>query len=58
MQKIIFSYKGNKYFLDFYPCGNMARVTKEGGLFSRDIKYDSKLTVKRFLNGLEKIKFN
>jgi hypothetical protein len=58
MNKIIFSYKGNKYFLEFYPCGNMASVTKEGGLYSRDIKYDSKLTVKSFLHGLEKISFN
>jgi hypothetical protein len=55
---IHFNYKGNKYTIFFYPCGNMARITKEGGAFSRDIKYDSKLTVKKFLHGLEKIKFN
>ena len=54
----VFNYKGIKYTIFFYPCGNMARVTKEGGDFSRDIKYDSKLTVKKFLHGLEKIKFN
>ena len=53
-----FNYKGTRYTIFFYPCGNMARVTKEGGNLSRDIKYDSKLTVKRFLHGLEKIKFN
>lgn len=53
-----FNYKGIKYTIFFYPYGNMARVTMEGGSFSRDIKYDSKLTVKKFLHGLEKIKFN
>lgn len=53
-----FNYKGIKYNIFFYPCGNMARVTKEGGNFSHDIKFDSKLTVKKFLHGLEKIKFN
>ena len=54
----VFNYKGVKYCIEFLPCGNMARVTKEGGSFSRDIKYDSKLTVKKFLHGLEKISFN
>ena len=33
----IFNYKGIKYTIFFYPCGNMARVTMEGGQFSRDI---------------------
>lgn len=55
--EVIFNYKGDKYLLFFYPCGNRARVTKNGG-FTRDIKYDSKLTVKRFLNGIEKMRFN
>ena len=58
MARATFNYKGNKYFIEFFPCGNMARVTKDNGDFSRDIKYDSKTTVKRFLNGLEKIRFN
>lgn len=52
----IFNYKGVKYCIEFLPCGNMARVTKEGKN-SHDIKYDSKTTVKRFLHGLEKIHF-
>lgn len=55
---IHFNYKGNKYTIFFYPCGNMARVKKDGGLFERDIKYDSKLTVKKFLHSLEKMRFN
>lgn len=50
----IFNYKGVKYCIEFLPCGNMARVTKEGGEFSRDIKYDSKLTVKSFCMDLKK----
>lgn len=56
MNKAKFNYKGNNYTILFLPCGNMASVTKnnEG---TRDIKFDSKLTVKRFLNGLEKIRF-
>ena len=57
MARMSFKYKGINYSIEFYPCGNMARVTKEGGNISRDVKYDSKLTVKRFLNGLEKIHF-
>lgn len=56
MARANFNYKGINYTIEFYPCGNMARVTKEGK-DSRDIKYDSKTTVKRFLNGLEKIHF-
>lgn len=55
--EVIFNYKGDKYLLFFYPCGNRASVTKEGGM-TREIKYDSKTTVKRFLHGIEKIKFN
>ena len=58
MARATFNYKGIKYTIFFYPCGNMARVTKDGGELTRDIKYDSKLTVKKFLHGLEKIKFN
>ena len=54
--EVIFNYKGDKYLLFFYPCGNRASVTKNGG-FTRDIKYDSKTTVKRFLHGIEKIRF-
>lgn len=56
MARAIFNYKGINYTIEFYPCGNMARVTKEGKS-SHDIKYDSKTTVKRFLHGLEKIRF-
>lgn len=52
-----FNYKGSKYILFFYPCGNRASVTKNGGM-TREIKYDSKLTVKKFLHGLENIRFN
>ena len=53
-----FRYKGHLYNISFYPCGNMARVKKDDGLFERDIKYDSKLTVKKFLHSLEKMRFN
>ena len=55
--EVQFNYKGDKYLLFFYPCGNRASVTKNGG-FTRDIKFDSKTTVKCFLHGIEKIKFN
>ena len=58
MNKAIFNYKGHKYFIEFLPCGNMADIYKDSGEFARTIKYDSKVTVKRFLNGLEKIRFN
>lgn len=58
MARATFNYKGHKYFIEFLPCGNMAEVTKDTGKIGRYIKYDSKVTVKRFLNGLEKIKFN
>lgn len=55
--EVQFNYKGSKYLLFFYPCGNRASITKEGGL-TREIKYDSKTTVKRFLHGIEKLRFN
>ena len=58
MAGIIFNYKGNKYYLSFYPCGNMGKIEKIGGKFSCDFKYDEKTTVKTFLSFLDKIKFN
>lgn len=55
--EVQFNYKGSKYLLFFYPCGNRASITKEGGL-TREVKFDSKTTVKRFLHGIEKLQFN
>lgn len=52
-----FRYKNNKYILFFYPCGNMARVTKEAAGTSRDFKFDRKTTVKKFLDVLDKVQF-
>lgn len=50
---IHFKYKNIKYTLFFYPCGYMARVTKEDNGISRDFKYDKNTTVKKFLLVLE-----
>ena len=52
-----FRYKNNKYILFFYPCGNMARVTKEATGTSRDFKLDGKTTVEKFLSVLDKVQF-
>lgn len=52
-----FRYKNNKYILFFYPCGNTARVTKEATGISRDFKFDSKTTVEKFLDVLDKVQF-
>ena len=48
-----FRYKNIRYTLFFYPCGYMARVTKEDSGASRDFKYDKNTTVKKFLLVLE-----
>ena len=48
-----FKYKNNRYILFFYPCGNMARVTKEAAGTSRDFIYDKNTTVAKFLLMLE-----
>ena len=58
MSRIIFNYKGNKYYLSFYPCGNMGNIEKIGGKFSHDFKYDKNTTVKTFLLFLDRIQFN
>ena len=52
-----FRYKNNEYILFFYPCGNMARVTKEAAGTSRDFIYDKNTTVKKFLDVLDKVQF-
>ena len=54
---IHFRYKNIKYTLFFYPCGYMARVTKEDSGASRDFKYDKNTTVKKFLDVLDKVQF-
>ena len=54
---IYFKYKNIKYTLFFYPCGYMARVTKEDSGVSRDFKYDKNTTVKKFLDVLDKVQF-
>lgn len=54
---IHFRYKNIKYTLFFYPCGYMARVTKEDSGASRDFKYDKNTTVKKFLLVLEHTTF-
>ena len=53
---IYFRYKNVKYTLFFYPCGYMARVTKEDNGVSIDYTYDVNTTVKKFLLVLEHIK--
>lgn len=58
MGKIYFNYQGEKYSIFFYPCGNMASVTKLSNNKTRDIKYNSFVTVKDFLSKLGKINFN
>ena len=58
MNRIIFNYKGNKYYLSFYPCGNMGVIEKQGGKYPRDFKYNKDTTVKTFLSFLDRIKFN
>lgn len=50
-----FRYKNIRYTLFFYPCGYMARVTKEDSGVSIDFKYDKNTTVKKFLLILEQI---
>ena len=50
---LYFRYKNNRYILFFYPCGNMARVTKEDSGVSIDYTYDENTTVKKFLLILE-----
>lgn len=52
---IHFNYKGNKYTIFFYPCGNMVRIAKDGR--ARDLKYNSSTTVKTLLETLDRITF-
>ena len=54
---LYFKYKNIKYTLFFYPCGYMARVTKEDSGASIDFIYDKNTTVKKFLLILEHIKW-
>lgn len=54
---LYFRYKNIKYSLFFYPCGNTARVTKEATGTSRDLKFDSKTTVEKFLSVLDEVQF-
>lgn len=56
--KIQFNYKGNKYFiLSWSKECNLITIKKESGSIARDIKYPDKMTVKEFLEKLEKINF-
>ena len=50
---LYFRYKNIKYTLFFYPCGYMARVTREDNGVSIDYIYDKNTTVKKFLLVLE-----
>lgn len=58
MGNIYFNYQGEKYIIFFYPCGNMASVTKIKTNKTRDIKYSKAIKLKDFLSGLGKINFN
>lgn len=57
MNTIIFNYKNHKYFLSFYPCGNMGNIKKDTGKITRDFKYDKNVTVSKFLSCLDKMDF-
>lgn len=56
---IQFNYKGEKYIINFLPCGFLLEVAKvkDHAVHYRSIKYDRKLKVKTFLEKLEKLDF-
>lgn len=56
--KIVFNYKGNKYFIVSwsFDC-HLMEIQKQGGKIGRFIKYDDKLKVSDFLRKLDKVNF-
>lgn len=54
---IHFNYKNTKYSIFFYPCGFMARVTREDTGRARDFRFNKNTTIKSFLAVLDKVQF-
>lgn len=56
--KIVFNYKGNKYFIISwsFDC-HLMEIQKHGGKIGRFIKYDNKIKLSDFLRKLDRVNF-